>query len=505
MTIGQIGIYLLEVSVLLILLYIFNKLLLGRETLHRLNRALWLSILALSFVMPLCVGSAGGYVDMPILDEAQQLFDYEALAVFGGGAEQLSTTQIIVNLLFWIYVVGAGIMLCYMVATYFSLLRLVLDRRYDVARWDDALAAKFGEYERAVGVSGAVRYVVHNRDLAPFSWMNFVVVSRADLQQNGREIIIHELSHIKQHHSLDVVALNLATIILWFNPAVWLTKSALQQVHEYCADEAVLRAGVNGKEYQLLLIKKAVGTRLYSISNSLNHSNLKNRITMMLKKKSSPLAWAKCLYAIPVAITAIAAFASPAFAAKTNAITSAKVTNYFADNKTETPPTNEMQSERILYFMDGMIIKNGNEISPDRIKSVSVTKKSSTEEWQNHKAWESCNPDDYDAIIELTLNQAVVSVEQPITVKEIDNALYVINDEVVEKSIFDNLDTNKIQAISVLKGENNVKKYDNSGKYSGAIVITLKDGETIQSAINTKGTDKQKIRVIDTRMESILE
>lgn len=74
-------------------------------------------------------------------------------------------------------------------------------------------------------------------------------------------------------------------VLHWFNPAVWLLKQELQNVHEYEADESVIAHGVDAKHYQLLLIKKAVGAqRFTSMANSFDHSKLKKRITMMLKQ-----------------------------------------------------------------------------------------------------------------------------------------------------------------------------------------------------------------------------
>ena len=73
---------------------------------------------------------------------------------------------------------------------------------------------------------------------------------------------------------------------MWMNPLVWLMESSFRDVHEYEADDAVLRSGVNASQYLLLLVKKAVGSSSYALANSFNHSLLKNRITMMLKKKS---------------------------------------------------------------------------------------------------------------------------------------------------------------------------------------------------------------------------
>lgn len=175
-----------------------------------------------------------------------------------------------------------------------------------------------------------VTLIVHNKEVAPFSWMKYIVISRKDLEENGREILIHELAHIRNRHSLDLLVADVCVFFQWFNPASWLMKQELQNIHEYEADEAVIEEGVDAKQYQLLLIKKAVGTRLYSMANSFNHSKLKKRITMMLKEKSSPWACLKYLYVLPVAAVAVTAFARPEVSEKVEEISAVKVNDLAA-------------------------------------------------------------------------------------------------------------------------------------------------------------------------------
>lgn len=113
--------------------------------------------------------------------------------------------------------------------------------------------------------------------VAPFSWMKYIVISRQDYEENGREILIHEKEHIRLKHSYDLLFLQLYQVIYWFNPVAWLLKRELQIIHEYEADEKVLQTGIDAKKYQLLLIKKAVGSqRFTSMTNSFNHSKLKS-------------------------------------------------------------------------------------------------------------------------------------------------------------------------------------------------------------------------------------
>ena len=128
--------------------------------------------------------------------------------------------------------------------------------------------------------------IVTERDIDPLSWMRYIVMSRKDWNSPNEPIIAHEKAHISHRHSVELLLVDILSALQWFNPAIWMLRADLQELHEYQADDAVLRSGANLKEYQYLLIKKAVSKSGYSVANSFNHSILKNRITMMSKSKS---------------------------------------------------------------------------------------------------------------------------------------------------------------------------------------------------------------------------
>ena len=325
---GIFLVYILKSAACLAVFYLFYKLLMSRDTFHRFNRFALLGLLVLSSVLPLVEVSVnepvGVQETMLTLEQLLLLADVEE------GQETVvaqPATALWVRVALLVYLAG---IVFFAVRNLWSLGRLgALLRRGRLERVSDYLP----------GRAEHVRLVVHDRDIAPFSWMRYIVLSRKDLEENGREILIHELAHIRNRHSWDLLLADLCIFVQWFNPAAWLLKQELQTLHEYEADETVLREGVDARKYQMLLIKKAVGTRLYSMANSFNHSSLKKRITMMLKEKSSPWARMKYLYVLPLAALAVTAFARPEVSAVADEISSAKVNDLVASVKTNLAET----------------------------------------------------------------------------------------------------------------------------------------------------------------------
>ena len=317
---GIFFVYILKSSVCLAVFYLFYRLLLSRETFHRFNWVALLSILLLSCLLPLVEVTVEKQTEvhqtMMTLEQWLMLADMmNTTNVAELQIEEVTVTWIQVALLVYL----AGILL-FAFRNGYSLLKLGnllrSGRKENLSKYTDG-----GE---------KVTLIVHDHDIAPFSWMKYIVISQKDLDENGREILIHELAHIQNRHSWDLLVADICIFFQWFNPASWLLKQELQNIHEYEADETVIEKGVDAKQYQLLLIKKAVGTRLYSMANSFNHSKLKKRITMMLKEKSNPWAKLKYLYILPVAAIAVTAFARPEISETAEEISAVKVNDLTA-------------------------------------------------------------------------------------------------------------------------------------------------------------------------------
>lgn len=329
---GTFLVYILKSAVCLAVFYLFYRLLLSKETFHRFNRMALLGVMVLSCLLPLIQVTVkeASPVNMQVMSMEDLLLMYQwnqGVTVVEEGGHTLRWQEILV-------------------LVYFAGLLFVIVRHL----WSLGRMLFLIRHSRCEKLDHGVRLVIHQRDIAPFSWMRYIVISETDLKEGGHYILVHELAHIRHHHSWDLLLTELCAWVQWFNPAIWLLKQELQNIHEYEADEEVLRQGIQAKEYQMLLIKKAVGARLYSIANSFNHSSLKKRITMMIRKKSNPWARAKYLYVLPLAAVTVAAFARPEISQPLDEISSVKVNDLSAVLETYADKNVSNSSEKELQL-----------------------------------------------------------------------------------------------------------------------------------------------------------
>ncbi|MDR1005112.1 MAG: TonB family protein [Prevotellaceae bacterium] len=357
---GLFFVYILKSAVCLAVFYLFYRLLLSRETFHSFNRVALLGILLLSFSLPLIevtVGSRSG-MNQVVLTVEQWLLLMTPVSVETMPVEAARSMG-------WVHIA----LLIYAAGVLFFLLRHI----YSLIRL--GILIRTGRRECITpyyNTSTKVSLIVHDRSVAPFSWMHYIVLSRRDLNESGREILAHEVAHIRRGHSYDLLVADLAIFFQWFNPAAWLLKQELQNIHEYEADETVIKQGIDAQQYQLLLIKKAVGTRLYSMTNSFNHSKLKKRITMMKREKSNQWARAKYFYVLPLAAVAVTAFARPEVSAVTSEISAVKVTDLTTIVETKAPETPAVTAKDTLKprFVPVPVQERQGKRAPDELRGA---------------------------------------------------------------------------------------------------------------------------------------
>lgn len=301
--------YQFKVALILACFYLFYRLLMSRETFHKLNRFLLLGMLAVSFVLPFCVFTIHRYVPqltepaavsdpgprafaMPLVPESDMAvpaaMDLEPeFAEAAPAADSVSIPEqsgekapfdwLMVALAVWF----AGCV--------FHLSRTILSV---------IQVKRLTRTARKVITDGKTVIYVVDMNVSPFSWMNSIVMSGPDYESCNRRVILdHEKTHIRLGHSYDLLLVDILSSIQWFNPVTAMLRKDLQDIHEFQADGCVIRDGFDAKEYQYMLLGKVASMSGYSITNHFKKQNLSNRIKMMNRKDSKFARAFKALYA----------------------------------------------------------------------------------------------------------------------------------------------------------------------------------------------------------------
>ena len=338
---GVFLIHILKSSACLALFYLCYRMLLSKETFHRFNRILLLSIIMLSFLLPFIEVTMQKMPEMTVffllLEEAMETYETQHLDVLAETPNRFPWN----TLIFSVYLSG----------TLFFLLR----HAWSIGRMLCLLRTCRKE-EREDGIT----LYIHQAKVAPFSWMKLMAISEEDLEKHSEAILAHERAHIRNHHSWDLLLAQACVFLQWFNPAAWLLKKELQTIHEYEADEYVIRNGMDASTYLLSMIEKTVGTRLFTIANNFNQSLLAKRVTMLNKGKSRPLARLKYLYVLPISALAIVAFAR------------SEVSNPFM------PSNNQLQYLNEMVVTGYVPQKTGQADMDEKIKTGTVKRETTT-------------------------------------------------------------------------------------------------------------------------------
>ena len=283
--------YIIKSALTLSILYSLFFVFLRKETFHRFNRLCLLFTLVASLVLPLVhiTLQHSSPVNEAVTASTTYITTLPAIVVTPQAEAPLFTWS---NVLEGIYWSGLCLMLLY--------LALQIIQTYQIMQGGLRHTDKNGNT------------IILKEDIkSPFSIFRFIVMSVEDYENQRHNILTHEQEHIRMGHSYDLLLLEAVKILQWFNPFVWLLEADLEAIHEYQADEAVISQGIDAKQYQQLLVVKAVGNRLQPFANNLRRGSLKKRIIMMYQKKSNRWMMLKALFILPATCFALYAFATP--------------------------------------------------------------------------------------------------------------------------------------------------------------------------------------------------
>ena len=271
--------YIARAGLYMSLFYAFYLLVMRRATFFRLNRALLLAGSYLCLVLPAIRIRT---VSASAVASAVTMVSSGA----GDVAETAASSFPWQGVLWAVYLAGAVVTMALYAASAVRMVRLI--RKGDASEREGC------------------RLVLLQDDIPSFNWGRKVVMSRKDMEENPA-IFTHERMHVKCRHSLDLILFLPLQLLFWWNPLVWITREELRLVHEYEADEGVINQGIDATQYQLLLVRKAVGEQRFSLASGFQHAKLKNRIVMMLKPSSS--SWMRWSYLALLPVLAAFMFA----------------------------------------------------------------------------------------------------------------------------------------------------------------------------------------------------
>lgn len=342
--------YILKSGICLAVFYVCFKALFSNDTFFRFNRRILLVGTGICMLLPLCrIKTSQPLPFSYTTSQWEMVFHEEEVnllpapdkeEVLTGMTGQKETSVPWVGIIGIVYFIGCCICL---VTTILSFRKM-----YQLSRSGRKLQ------------QGKYTLILLPGSLSPFSWGRYIFLSEDDYRDHPDEILTHEKMHLRHNHSVDLAYMEMILLLQWLNPAVWLLKRELRDIHEYQADKGVLNQGIDATKYQLLLVKKAVGSSLYTLANSFNHSKIKKRITMMLKKKSNPWARLKYLYVLPLAVIAVAAFARPEISSELDEISAVKVNDLTAIMKTEEVKSPEKHPAKEIKVQGQVLEKSTN-------------------------------------------------------------------------------------------------------------------------------------------------
>jgi len=331
---GALLLYILKSTICLILFYLGFKALLSNDTFFRFNRWVLLVGIATCMLLPAIKiqTSEPLLIQQPIIHLEKMIAGEETVVTYlSDNNPEVDMIPVVTpaKMIDW----GQIIALLYWAGFIFCLMTTLLSFRKMFVLIRSGRKLQQGRYTLILVPSC----------VSPFSWGRYIILSEEDYEKYPDEILTHEMMHLKSHHSIDLLFMECILWLHWFNPAIWLLKRELKDIHEYQADKGVLTQGVDATKYQLLLVKKAVGSSLYTLANSFNHSKIKKRITMMLKGKSNNWARLKLLLLVPVGLIVLNAFARPEVNRQLETLVQSK--------DKETPPE-EQQDMKSFFKME---------------------------------------------------------------------------------------------------------------------------------------------------------
>ena len=330
--------FMLVSGISLTLFTLVYLLFLRKETFFVLNRIYLMAAVLFSILLPFIHFQVAGAMPSVMLGEVTvTATSYQNLlgtvTVYGTRLTGVIERTIqSIGLIRLIYLSGTAVFLILFLYRLFQVVTLILNNESEV--------------------KNGIRIVKIDRDTTPFSFFSFVFINRNNADSKGmKEMLAHEMEHVRQGHSFDVLILELLTIFQWFNPFIWLLKRSVRENHEFLADHGVLKPGVSSAAYRMLLLNSSF-VQQPVIANNFNYSLVKIRIKMITKIKSPKTAASKLAMGILATAALLMVFAFDK-----------DETNFYSNKSTNIPVKTEVnrQQDKVYEKVDQMPVFPGGD------------------------------------------------------------------------------------------------------------------------------------------------
>ena len=286
--------YMLKLSVSLAIMYLFYQLVLRRLTFYNHNRWYLFGYSVLGFIVSAI--NISPLLEKSTMEQHDILLFFPAIEKLTTSTPTLSTVVpnssnwLTWNWLLVIIAAGCLVMLLRLCMQLVSFKRMVKNAR--------------------LITDEEIKFYQVNKNIIPFSFGNAIFINQQlHTEAELKEIIKHELIHVKQLHTIDIVWAEILCILNWYNPFAWLIRRAIRQNLEFIADSKVLEKGMDKKRYQYLLLK-VIGDSHFSIASQFNFSSLKKRIVMMNTIKTARIHMVKFFFILPLLTALLLSFRS---------------------------------------------------------------------------------------------------------------------------------------------------------------------------------------------------
>lgn len=322
--------YLVKINVSLTIFYLLYVWLLKHDTFFKLRRTYWLIVITFSFLYPfISVEAWSTLFEFLRLHAPEDLHTQVFIGNPQAGSiipdDTIVNTPIITRQQIFIvsWIIGALFLIGRLGLQLISIFNI---KRHSVQK------SFFG-------------ILIHDlsEDITPFSFFRWIFIHvHAHSEEELRQIVTHEKTHVRQWHSADILLAELLCIAFWWNPFTWWIKREIAINLEYLADSNVLESGINSREYQYHLLRLTYHETAVQIVNNFNVSQLKNRIMMMNKSKSPAKKLAKYLLLLPLTLLLVAA--NSAYAQKKEPVKT--------EQSPQSPPKKTKQNDEVFMVVE---------------------------------------------------------------------------------------------------------------------------------------------------------